>query len=464
MKIFKIIIAFVLLIGLVSVVVFCSRNNNSKNNEDTKTLNYNNITIYSDLSNRLSKSPNDRVVINQLKDYFVKECVKPGQKVNDCSSLAYSRMNSYNSNCSSFTIDIETVGNVTEKAKFVNNKGSGITLNKALSSLDSVVDCSYKETDSIGLDILSLLYNEINDGRPIKQNRSVFNGSDSTLFQFNNHVFIFTDGYLEFSRSHGNLNLYFGRPEIDRVRALCQQKKQTPLQVLSSCPNLRLMPLQSENNKLVNLYVMETDDRGLNVQTGTLRYTGELSDNHILKTVWELWAAESGFRQFSWKTATKGNQLPANYIKSMIQSALSAEALKLPSGFITYDHSGSDCNPVSTELATKPALPTTTQSTIKVGEPKKGAPRAIPNTIQIIPIEHPINSSVYRATTLRTLGASSSAGLQLKVGAFIKVLACGVDNKTIYWKVQSGNQVGFLEKNEIYINEDLRDFLKKNNL
>ena len=180
-------------------------------------LSYENITIYSDLSNRLSKNPNDKVVIDQIKNYFVKDCVKPGQKTNDRSSLAFSRMNFFNSNCGTSKIDIEAVGNLMEKSKFVNNKGQGATLKKALAEFTDVVNCSYLETDSVGLDILSLLYNEVNSGNPIKFSNSVFDGCDSTIYQKRNHIFIFTDGYLEFSRKDGNVNLYFGRPEIDRV-------------------------------------------------------------------------------------------------------------------------------------------------------------------------------------------------------------------------------------------------------
>jgi hypothetical protein len=63
---------------------------------------------------------------------------------------------------------------------------------------------------------------------------------------------------------------------------------------------------------------METYDRGLNEQKGTLKNTGDLSDNNILRTVWEVWAIESGFRHFRWSQMTNKSTLPKNYIKSII--------------------------------------------------------------------------------------------------------------------------------------------------
>lgn len=68
------------------------------------------------------------------------------------------------------------------------------------------------------------------------------------------------------------------------------------------------------------MYVLETYDRGLNISDGTLKHTGELSDNNILKTIWQTWAEESGFKSFTWKPLTKSSSLPKDYIKNMIHN------------------------------------------------------------------------------------------------------------------------------------------------
>jgi hypothetical protein len=431
-------------------------------------LNYENITIYSDLSNRLSKNPNDKVVIDQIKRYFVKDCIKPGQKINDRSSLAFSRMNYFNSNCGTSKIDIEAVGTLMEKSKFVNDKGEGATLKRALTEFTNIVNCSYRETDSVGLDILSLLFNEISSGNPIKFSKSAFDGKDSTIFQHRNHIFIFTDGYLEFSKKDGNLNLYFGRPEIDKVRALCIQKKQSPRVVLSSCPSLRLMPLKSENNSLVNLYVLETGDRGLREETGTLQHTGELSDNNILKTVWELWAIESGFRQFSWKTATKGDQIPTEYIKSMIDKALKSPALQEPSGFVIYEKTRAGCTPIILDKSQTQTVNKDEKSKNFMPSSEKGQDRItykyIPKNIEITPLQKPINSQIYRTAILQEPGETDSYVKRLVKGTYIKVLAYAVDRDQVYFQVQSDNLIGFVNENDIFINDDLKELLKKKNL
>ena len=63
---------------------------------------------------------------------------------------------------------------------------------------------------------------------------------------------------------------------------------------------------------------METYDRGLNEQRGTLKHTGDLSDNNILRIAWQQWAEESGFRNFVWKQITNPSSLPNDYIKKTI--------------------------------------------------------------------------------------------------------------------------------------------------
>jgi hypothetical protein len=286
--------------------------------ESSNVLEYDNILIYSDLSSRMNKSPDDSMIIEQVVDYFIKDCVKPGIKVNDRSSLSYSRINYFNSNCPAGKVDIDEIKNLEEKQLFVNNKSKQKNLNESIQDFKKAVQCSYGERDKGGLDILSLIYNEVNGGNHIKKPSLLLGESDTTQIKYDNQLFVFTDGYLEFSKEDGNAAFYFGQSEIDRVRKFCMINKVSPEDALKNNPSWKLRPLKCENNKLVNLYVLETSDRGLNAQKGTLKYTGDLSDNNILKTAWELWAAESGFKHFIWKPITKASTLPNDYVKSLI--------------------------------------------------------------------------------------------------------------------------------------------------
>lgn len=283
-----------------------------------QNLNYNNLIIYSDLSNRLDKQPNDALVIDQIIAFFVNECVKPGIKVNDRSSISFSRINPYNSQCNPKTIDIGNIRSLQEKQIYVNDKNPDHNLTSSIKSFKKEIACSYGEKDSGGLDILSLLYNQFNEGRNIKRTDSIFTRTDTTILRHENHVFIFTDGYLEFNRKKGNMDFYFGNPEINQIRRIVETKGVSVREAFEDRPDLKLKPLKTPNNNIIRLYVLETDDRQLDENTGTIKYTGEISDNNILKTAWEIWAEESGFKSFVWKQTTKGSTLAEDYIKKLI--------------------------------------------------------------------------------------------------------------------------------------------------
>ena len=73
---------------------------------ETKELTYQNIMILSDMSSRLVNKPNkDKEEIDKILSYFVIECVKPGEKIGDKSSIYFSsfsdKMLALNSNGSS---------------------------------------------------------------------------------------------------------------------------------------------------------------------------------------------------------------------------------------------------------------------------------------------------------------------------------------------------------------------------
>lgn len=285
---------------------------------ESETLTYDNIAIYSDLSNRLNKSPNDTAVINQLVTFFVTDCVKPGVKVNDRSSISFSRVNAYKSKCPVAKIDIGDIKSLEEKQLFVNNKSKAKNLSEVITDFKSQVNCNYRERDIGGLDILSLIYNEVNSGINVKKPAFIIGENDTTEIKYVNHLFIFTDGYLEYSKEAGNTDFYFSQPQIEKVRAFCRANKVSPEDAIKNNINFKLRPLKSENNKYINLYIMETYDRGLNPEKGTILNTGDLSDNNILKTVWQNWALESGYNRFIWKQLTQPSSLTKDYVRSVI--------------------------------------------------------------------------------------------------------------------------------------------------
>lgn len=286
--------------------------------EEAVVLEYDNIMIYTDLSNRLEKGPNDTMVINQITNFFVTDCVRPGIKVNDRSSISFSRVNMFKSNCSTAKIDVGEIASLEEKQLYVNDRAKTNNLSVDIHKFKETIVCNYLEKDEGGLDILSLLYNEMNSGNHIKKPTFINGENDTTTIVFYNHLFLFTDGYLEYNTKTGGSDFYFGQPQIEKVREYCRTNKIAPDEAIKNNPDFKLRPLKSENNKYVTLYIMETYDRGLNEQKGTLKNTGDLSDNNILRLVWQTWASESGFKGFVWKQMTKPSSLPKDYIKSII--------------------------------------------------------------------------------------------------------------------------------------------------
>lgn len=287
-------------------------------NDESETIDYDNIMIYTDLSDRMDKNPSDTLIINQILDFFISDCVKPGIKVNDRSAISFTRVNYKRSNCPSPKIDIGQIKDLEEKQQFVNNKSERNNLNKAVFDFKRSVRCNYYERDKGGLDLLSLIYTEVNTGNNIKKPELLISETDTTTLYFHNHLFIFTDGYLEYSTSESSKEFYYGEQQIEALRKFCRTNKVSPEEAIRNNTQFRIRPLISDNNRFVNLYILETDDRGFNIQKGTLRNTGDLSDNNILRLVWKIWAEDSGFNYFDWRPITASSNLPPDYVENLI--------------------------------------------------------------------------------------------------------------------------------------------------
>ena len=111
----------------------------------------------------------------------------------------------------------------------------------------------------------------------------------------------------------------YGDSQIKSLRRFCKAQKIAPEEAIRNNNQFRIRPLVSENNKFVNLYILETDDRGFNIQKGTFKNTGDLSDNNLLRLVWKIWAEESGFKNFEWKPMITGTNLPCDYINKIMK-------------------------------------------------------------------------------------------------------------------------------------------------
>jgi hypothetical protein len=275
-----------------------------------KTLTYQNIIILSDMSDRIEPMINgtqinqqypvkDTIEIHRIVDYFKNECVKPGEKIGDNSCISFSTF----SNNNIAKVDIGDIKELGEKQKFINS--TGIYADKGLVfelyEFENEVKNAYRTIRNKGLDIISALNEKIENGDIIKMNKVFSEGGDSVFINFENHIYVFTDGYLEYLGRSLNNQFYFGESEIQGLRVFCKTKNLKPSEALELEPKLGVPALYSEKNRLVNLHVLETHARDKNVSRMMWANDSGLRDNEILEAVWTKWAKESGFKSFEWK-------------------------------------------------------------------------------------------------------------------------------------------------------------------
>lgn len=265
-----------------------------------KDLTYQNIVILSDLSSRIdNKPPKDIEEIHKIVQYFKNDCVKPGEKIGDKSSILFSSF----SDKVIAAIDINSIKKLGDKQQFINSTGAYAKngLNFQIDIFEQKVREAYSKIRNQGLDLISVLVDKIDNEPIIKKNTFLTDGIDTTFINYDNHIYVFTDGYLEYLNKNANKQFYFGREEIEKVRNFCKANNVNVIKALEINKNLRLPSNFSKNNNLINLHVLETHERDKNDKLQTYKNSKGLRDNEILEAVWRQWAAESGFKSFEWK-------------------------------------------------------------------------------------------------------------------------------------------------------------------
>jgi hypothetical protein len=277
------------------LVVFASCNKESKN----KYLTYQNIIILSDMSSRLDNMPQKDV--NEIKDiveFFRKECVKPGQKIGDKSCISFSAL----SEKTAATIDINLIKNLGEKQRFINStaeyQNSGLA--QKIVNFNNIVENVYSTTRNKGLDLISILNEKISNEPIVKENTYVTDGVDTTFLNYENHIYIFTDGYLEYGDKNENSQFYFGNSEIQKVREFCNDNKVDIKKGLELDRTLCLPAIKNKLNKFITLHILETHERDKNIALQTYKHPTGQRDNEILEAVWHKWANDSGFKELKW--------------------------------------------------------------------------------------------------------------------------------------------------------------------
>jgi hypothetical protein len=262
-------------------------------------LTYQNIVILSDMSSRLDNKPQkDIEEILKLVQFFKTECVKPGEKIGDKSSISFSAF----SEKTAATIDIGIIKNIGEKQRFINStseyKNSG--LNQKILDFENKVKAVYSKTRNQGLDLISILIDKLEKEPIVKQDLFVTDGIDTTFIKYDNHIYIFTDGYLEYINKKANRQFYFGSKEIEKIRTYCKTNNVSISKALEVNPSFCLPPYKGTKNEFVTLHILETHERDKNDKLQTYNYPTGQRDNEILEAVWKKWARESGFKDLTW--------------------------------------------------------------------------------------------------------------------------------------------------------------------
>jgi hypothetical protein len=265
-----------------------------------KNFTYQNIVILSDLSSRIvNKQPKDIDEIHKIVQFFKNECVKPGEKIGDKSCISFSVF----SDKVAASIDLQKIKNLGEKQRFINStkeyKNSGLA--QKIDDFEQKVKSEYSNTRNQGLDLISILIEKIENEPIIKKDTLLPNTIDTTFVKYDNHIYIFTDGYLEYLNKNANSQFYFGSSEIDKIRQFCKANNLDIINALETNSSLCLPLNKSNKNKYINLHILETKERDKNDKLQTYKYPKGQRDNEILEAVWRKWAKESGFKSFEWK-------------------------------------------------------------------------------------------------------------------------------------------------------------------
>lgn len=284
----------IIICSIIFLLVSCSTETQNKHIE------YQNIVILSDMSSRIENKPiKDLEEIHKIVQFFKTECVKPGEKIGDKSCISFSSF----SDKVNVSVDIDKIKNLGEKQRFINSTGeyknSGLV--QKIEDFEYKVKSTYANTRNDGLDLISILIEKIENEPIIKKDTYLTDGIDTTFIKNENHIYVFTDGYLEYINKKENNQFYFSNSEIDKVRKFCKANNVDITKALETNPSLCLPLNISTKNQCINLHIFETHERDKNDKLQTYKYPLGQRDNEILEAVWRKWAKESGFKNFEWK-------------------------------------------------------------------------------------------------------------------------------------------------------------------
>ena len=193
----------------------------------------------------------------------------------------------------------------------------------------------------------------------------------------------------------------------------------------------KLIHPQKPVKVLYPLRCLETGDRS---SVGS----GDLSDNHILEVLWELWALESGFRSLTWKAFSREGDLPANYFRGLFEVPEDSDPDMTP-----YGEGGACPEGVEEEVE---------EETIRPVRRSQPAEAVIARPLEPVSVSRirdyaiPQVSGLVRETNLFSLPDPATVVKTLPAGTRIEVLGYGGR----YYRVRVDGDLGYVQESAVW--------------
>lgn len=282
---------------------------------------HNNITIISDLTNRLNESKplHDTVVINQIIDaIWSPDFLYQNRKLGHEDRMAFLRMGNKSSWASSENeINLIDLGDFGDdhynRNRYIKglNTNSNNNLDSDKAKLKKTIAYQYKNRSTSGGYLMGLL-NDLDEDY-LHPNKFLKGDSTSQVFHFVKDVLIiFTDGYIEFGQ-YGPGKNSLSRKQVGEIR---NEMKKEGISATEASKNLgyEIKPITNDGLKGTEVILLETND--LSYRNGNPLFQPD--DRTIYTGIWTDWLKRSGAKSVTVKQPFSTKSEVTQFIYKML--------------------------------------------------------------------------------------------------------------------------------------------------
>ena len=252
-------------------------------------INHSNIIIFRDFSTR--DSPRDT---GELKTIFMKHfyegSVKPKIKINDESCIQYIELPD---NEVKFKKDISTIKELKLKQYYILNDLSN-DLTKSLTEIHYNFSIkNMTNSKKYGFDLISLMLFNLGHQESLKKDSKpiIAIDGDTLIKKYKNHIYVLSDGFLEFEKDNGPNEYRLNEERIDLIRTEAEKAKLKPYTFLTQHPEFCLKPTDEFIDYDIDFHLIGIETREKN--NGHYIHKDGYRDYQIIAAVWKKWAEDS---------------------------------------------------------------------------------------------------------------------------------------------------------------------------